>query len=158
MKFTIVYGDITEQKVDAIVNSWNRNLFPWWLLLPQGVSGAIKKKAGLGPFNELSKMGILDLGEAVYTSAGRLAYKGIIHVAGINFLWTATPYSISTSVKNAVRLAEELNLSSIALPIIGAGSGRFKVNDAERLICDTLTGMESGVQVIVVKFRKNFES
>ena len=38
----IKQGDILNQDVEVIVNSWNRNIIPWWLLLPQGVSGAIK--------------------------------------------------------------------------------------------------------------------
>ena len=38
-----------------IVNAWNRNIIPWWLLLPQGVSGAIKKRGGTGPFKELGE-------------------------------------------------------------------------------------------------------
>ena len=41
----IVYGDLLQQPVDVIVNAWNRNFIPSWLLLPQGVSGAIKKQA-----------------------------------------------------------------------------------------------------------------
>jgi hypothetical protein len=53
MKLIVVTGDLLEQKVDAIVNPWNRNLIPWWLLLPKGASGAIKKRAGLRPFVEL---------------------------------------------------------------------------------------------------------
>ena len=40
-------GDITTQNVEVIVNAWNRNILPWWLLIPQGVSGAIKRKAGI---------------------------------------------------------------------------------------------------------------
>lgn len=44
MDITIVEGDILDQNVDVIVNSWNRNIMPWWLLLPQGVSGALSKK------------------------------------------------------------------------------------------------------------------
>ena len=48
----IVNGDLLDQDVDVIVNAWNRNIIPWWLLLPQGVSGAIKKRAGLAPFPE----------------------------------------------------------------------------------------------------------
>ena len=43
----IVDGDLLSQPVDVIVNAWNRNIIPWWLLVPQGVSGAIKRKAGL---------------------------------------------------------------------------------------------------------------
>jgi O-acetyl-ADP-ribose deacetylase (regulator of RNase III) len=45
-----VDGDLLDQRVDAIVNAWNRNIIPWWLLLPQGVSGAIKRRAGTAPF------------------------------------------------------------------------------------------------------------
>jgi O-acetyl-ADP-ribose deacetylase (regulator of RNase III) len=30
----IVIGDLLDQSVDVIVNSWNRNIIPWWLLLP----------------------------------------------------------------------------------------------------------------------------
>jgi O-acetyl-ADP-ribose deacetylase len=54
-------GDLLNQDVDVIVNAWNRNIFPWWLLLPQGVSGAIKRYAGVAPFNELTKMGPIPL-------------------------------------------------------------------------------------------------
>lgn len=48
-------GDLLDQRVDAIVNPWNRNIIPWWLLLPQGVSGAIKARAGNAPFRELAR-------------------------------------------------------------------------------------------------------
>jgi O-acetyl-ADP-ribose deacetylase (regulator of RNase III) len=45
MKPQIVEGDILDQPVEVIINSWNRNIIPWWILIPQGVSGAIKKRA-----------------------------------------------------------------------------------------------------------------
>ena len=51
MSITITEGDILNQDVDVIINPWNRNVLPWWLLLPQGVSGAIKRRGGLKPFN-----------------------------------------------------------------------------------------------------------
>ena len=57
VKYEIVAGDLLEQRADAIVNSWNRNVIPWWLLIPQGVSGAIKRRAGLEPFRELARHG-----------------------------------------------------------------------------------------------------
>ena len=88
-----------------------------------GVSGAIKKKAGLQPFREVARFGPIPLGGAVPTSAGRLPFKAIIHVAGINMLWRASAFSISASVKNAMRVAGELGVTSVAFPIIGAGSG-----------------------------------
>jgi O-acetyl-ADP-ribose deacetylase (regulator of RNase III) len=55
MKPQIVEGDILDQPVEVIINSWNRNIIPWWILIPQGVSGAIKKRAGTKPFKELAK-------------------------------------------------------------------------------------------------------
>ena len=79
----VVQGDLLEQDVEVIVNAWNRNFIPWWLLLPQGVSGAIKRKGGTQPFKEVGRHGMLPLGAAVLTSAGKLSFKGIIHVAGI---------------------------------------------------------------------------
>jgi len=62
MQLEIVNGDLLDQDVDVIVNAWNRNIIPWWLLLPQGVSGAIKKRGGYGPFRELAKLGPIPLG------------------------------------------------------------------------------------------------
>ncbi|HEX3658227.1 MAG TPA: hypothetical protein VHV55_20735 [Pirellulales bacterium] len=42
MEIKLFTGDLLDQDVEVIVNPWNRNIIPWWLLLPQGVSGAIK--------------------------------------------------------------------------------------------------------------------
>src|SRR4029453_8935562 len=105
MRFRVVDGDLLDQEVDAIVNAWNRNVIPWWLLIPQGVSRAIKRRGGYSPFRELQRQGAIPLGRAVLTSAGRLPYKGIIHVAGINLLWRSTEKSIRLSVRNALSLA-----------------------------------------------------
>src|SRR5512134_2016171 len=101
----IVEGDLLDQPVEVIVNAWNRNVIPWWLLLPQGVSGAIKKRGGLQPFRELSKVGPIPLGGAVETSAGRLPYKSIIHVAGISLLWRSSESAIRNGVRNALGIA-----------------------------------------------------
>ncbi len=64
MKAELVVGNILDQNVEVIVNSWNRNIIPWWLLLPQGVSGAIKKEGGTQPFKEVAKYGPIPFGEA----------------------------------------------------------------------------------------------
>ena len=150
----VVEGDLLEQETEAIVNTWNRNIIPWWLLLPQGVSGAIKKKAGYAPFRELGRMGPLPLGSAVHTSAGRLPYRFILHVAGITMLWRATRASIGDSVRNAMRLAEELGLRSVAFPVIGAGSGSFNAAEAERIMLETFAEVESEIDVVLVRFWK----
>ena len=119
----VVTGDLLDQPVDVIVNAWNRNLFPYWLLIPQGVSRAIRKRAGIEPFHQLSRMPMIPLGGAVLTRPGHLPVKAIIHVAGINLLWRSSEWSIRRSVQNALSLATNNGFQSIAFPIIGAGSG-----------------------------------
>lgn len=150
----VVQGDLLDQDVDVIVNAWNRNIIPWWLLLPQGVSGAIKKRGGTAPFKELGKQGPIPLGDAVLTQAGRLPVKGIIHVAGINMLWRASEQSIRDSTKNAVRLAHEKGFTSIAFPLIGAGSGGFNQEQAKALMLDELSKLDVPMIVKVVEFKR----
>lgn len=150
----IVEGDLLEQDVDVIVNAWNRNIIPWWLLIPQGVSGCIKKKAGRTPFSELSTHGSIPLGGAVLTGAGRLPYKGIIHVAGINMLWMASQRSIRDSVRNAMIIVNERGFDSAAFPIIGAGSGSFNTERALEIMSDEFTHLESDSKVTVVKYKR----
>lgn len=123
MNVTVVQGDLLAQPVEVIVNAWNRNVIPWWLLLPQGVSGAIKRRGGLKPFWELGRLGPIPLGGAVITGAGRLPYRAIIHVAGINLLWRSSEQSIRRSVQSALALAQQHGYKSIAIPMIGAGTG-----------------------------------
>ena len=53
----VCQGDLLDQDVEVIVNAWNRNIIPWWLLLPQGVSGAIKRRAGTSPLKEVGRHG-----------------------------------------------------------------------------------------------------
>lgn len=149
----VVKGDLLDQKVDAIVNSWNRNFIPWWLLLPQGVSGAIKRKAGLQPFHEISRHGLLPLGEAVLTSAGKLPYEGIIHVAGINLLWRATEGSIRKSVRNAMTIVSQQGYRSVAMPIIGSGSGGFSQAKAKEIMIDELSQIASLPRVVIVEYQ-----
>jgi hypothetical protein len=118
----LVAGDLLEQEVELIVNAWNQNFIPHRLLLTQGVSGAIKKRTGSIPFDELRKGGTMRLGEARFTQAPNLKFKGIIHVAGINHLWRSSEKSVRMCVRNALELATMHSFRSIAFPAIGAGS------------------------------------
>ncbi len=151
---TVVEGDLLDQPVDAVVNAWNRNIIPWWLLLPQGISGAIKRRGGIAPFRELARHGPMPLGSAVATSSGRLPFKGIIHVAGINMLWTASERSIRDSTRNAVALAIERGWRSLGFPVVGAGSGGMGESKALQCVLDELNKINEPIDVVVVKFRK----
>jgi O-acetyl-ADP-ribose deacetylase len=119
----IIHDDLMDQQVEVIVNAWNRNFIPWWLLLPQGVSGAIKRRGGYQPFRELAAFGMLKAGEARLTSAGRLPYRAIIHVAALNLWWRSSPEIIRSGVTNALALAAERGFASLAMPLLGSGTG-----------------------------------
>lgn len=152
-QLSIVQGDLLDQQVDVIVNAWNRNIIPWWLLIPQGVSGAIKRKAGYQPFRELGAKGAMPLGSAVITGAGRLNYKATIHVAGISMWWRSSEYAIRQSVKNALALAQQQSLLSIAFPLIGAGTGGFSEAEALLLMQDEMLNSDYAGHVVIVQFR-----
>jgi O-acetyl-ADP-ribose deacetylase (regulator of RNase III) len=154
LKPKIVEGNLLDQEVDVIVNAWNRNIIPWWLLIPQGVSGAIKKKAGFAPFREVAKYGPIKLGQAVITGPGRLKYKGIIHVAGINMFWFATEKSIRESVRSVMAIVKEKGFQSVAFPIIGAGSGSYNTEKALSIMLDEFDSIKFSASVTVVKFKK----
>lgn len=154
MDVEIESGNIVEADTRVIVNAWNRNIIPWFLLLPQGVSGTIKKSAGLRPFNELLRKGPIKLGNAVVTSAGRLSHEAIIHVAGINMFWRASVRSIRESVRNAMTIVNEGNYESVAFPVIGAGSGGFDEKEALDIIIEEFRKIESNALVKIIMFEK----
>lgn len=151
---TVTDGDLLDQPVEAIVNAWNRNVIPWWLLLPQGVSAAIKCRAGYEPFRELSRKGVLPLGGAVLTGAGRLPFRGIIHVAGIGFLWRSSEQSIRKSVRNALSLAAEQGFRSVAFPLIGAGTGGGRADRVQAIMVEEIRSSGFPGEVVLVRYRR----
>jgi O-acetyl-ADP-ribose deacetylase (regulator of RNase III) len=133
---SVVAGDLLDQDVEVIVNAWNRNVIPWWLLWPQGVSGAIRRRAGTAPFRELARAGPIPLGGAVMTGAGRLPFRAIIHVAGINLLWLPSVRATRDAVRNVLAIAAAQGFRSIAFPLIGAGVGGLSPETVLELMQD----------------------
>ena len=154
MELRVTDGDLLDQDVDVIVNAWNRNIIPWWLLLPQGVSGAIKRRAGYGPFRELGKRGPIPLGGAVETSAGRLRFRAIIHVAGISMLWRSSERAIRGCVRSALGIARERGYRSVAFPLIGAGTGGFSPVRALEIMQDEARQTDYDGEVRFVRFKR----
>ncbi len=150
----VVTGDLLDQQVEVIVNAWNRNVIPWWLLVPQGVSGAIKKRGGLEPFRELARHGPIPLGGAVVTGAGRLPFRAIIHVAGISILWRSSERSIRTAVANALRIAKEQGFRSVALPLIGAGTGGGSADAVLALTQGEVANSDYSGRVVIVRYAR----
>lgn len=155
-EITVVQGDIVAQlDVDVIVNAWNRNIFPFWMLIPRGVSRAVRTAAGSAPFRELAARGPIPLGHAVWTGPGKLPIKGIIHVAGINLLWVASENSVRLSTRNALALAHQHGLRSIAMPIIGSGTGGVAKAVALEIMREEAVKSLFQGRVRIVEFRRS---
>lgn len=116
----VLLGDITELRVDAIVNAANNKL-----LMGGGVAGVIKRKGGKVIEEEALKKAPIEIGGAIATSAGELAAKYVIHAAtmGMNFKTDET--MIRNACKNSLKLASELKINSIVFPALGCGTGGF---------------------------------
>jgi len=123
----IIQGDITELKVEAIVNAANNKL-----VMGGGVAGAIRKKGGKVIEDEAVKIGPIKIGEAISTCAGNLSAKYVIHAATMGMpacrqagIFKTDEVKIRDSCKNALRVAEELKINSLAFPALGCGVGGY---------------------------------
>ncbi|MHB8522261.1 MAG: macro domain-containing protein [Limisphaerales bacterium] len=154
MEIRVIDGDLLDQDVDVIVNAWNRNIIPWWLLLPQGVSGDLKRRAGYEPFRQLARHGAIPLGGAVETGAGRLPFRAIIHVAGISMFWHASERAIRGCVRSALGIVRERGYRSIAFPLIGAGTGGFPPERVLDIMQDEARQIDYDGEVRLVRFRR----
>lgn len=116
----VVIGDITEFKADAIVNAANNKG-----LMGGGVAGAIKKKGGKVIEEEAVKKCPINIGEATFTSAGKLKAKYVIHAATMDMTFQTDEIKIRNSCKNSLKVADELGVKSIVFPALGCGTGGF---------------------------------
>ena len=155
MPIETVSGDLLDQPVEAIVNAWNRNLIPWWLLRPHGVSGAIKRRAGTKPFRELARYGPLAPGQAVLTGAGRLPFRAIIHVAAITPWGRSNDEIIRAAARNALSLAHDRGFASLAFPVLGSGSGGVEEHQALGLMLEALGEQGYDGRVLIVRYRRS---
>lgn len=135
-------GDITTADCDAVVNAWNRNFIPYWLLLPQGVAGALRRTAGKQPFREVSRHGLLPLGAAVATSAGQLKARWIIHVAALHAYWKSSPEAVELGASNAFKIAADVGARTLAMPLLGAGTGGVSPDESFAIIREVWEGSE----------------
>src|SRR5512143_2233224 len=78
LRLTVVLGDIAEQATDAVVNAANNHLW-----MGAGVAGAIKARGGEEIERDAMKLGPIEPGEAVTTTAGRLKARYCIHAAAM---------------------------------------------------------------------------
>lgn len=134
MEIELVQGDITAERVDAIVNAANSSL-----LGGGGVDGAIHRRGGPGILAECRALRAsrypdgLPTGQAVATTAGELPARWVIHTVGP--VWSSTEDRsalLRDCYATSLRVADELAAGSVAFPLISTGIYGWPVEDAVR--------------------------
>ncbi len=129
-RIAIVEGDITQERVDAIVNAANTTL-----LGGGGVDGAIHRAAGPELLEACRAIGGCPTGEARITKGYRLPAAWVIHTPGP--VWgggnRGEDDALASCYRSCFALAEERGLTSIAFPAISTGVYRFPRERATRI-------------------------
>ena len=135
----VIQGDITEVKVDAVVNAANNHLW-----MGGGVAGAIRRKGGIEIEMEAVSKGPVPVGEVVITKAGKLPAKWVIHAVVMEQdLITSREY-IKEATKNSILKACGAKIPSIAFPALGTGVGGFPYKEAAK-------AMKEGIKETISK-------
>lgn len=136
-RIEIVKGDITQVDVEAIVNAANNELW-----MGSGVAGAIKNAGGDVIEREAMAKGPIMPGEAVFSTAGKLPYKAVIHAAVMGQDLRTTDKLIRQATIAALNVAEKLKLSSVALPAFGTGVGGFPMKACAYIMTRAVKGYQ----------------
>ena len=124
-------GDISQAKVDAVVNAANNHLW-----MGSGVAGALKRAGGLEIERAAVAKGPVQVGEAVVTNGGALPASYVIHAAVMGQDLRTDQSKIRQATKNALMRARELGIGSVAFPALGTGVGGFPPEEAAEAMID----------------------
>jgi O-acetyl-ADP-ribose deacetylase len=153
-RLELTRGDITRERVDAIVNAANSSL-----LGGGGVDGAIHRAGGPAILDECRRIvdanGPLPAGDAVITSGGLLPARRVIHTVGPR--WRGGEHgeaaTLARCYRNSLALAAREGLSSVAFPSISTGAYGFPVDEASVVALGAVAGaLRAGSPVRLVRF------
>lgn len=162
-RISVIRGDITQQKTDAIVNAANTSLMGGG-----GVDGAIHRAGGPAILEDCRKIvarqGGCKTGEAVITTAGHLPSRFVIHTVGP--VWNGgknnEPQLLANCYRNSLQLAIDNNIQSISFPNISTGIYGYPKKEAAatavKTVADFLMVNQTITSVVFVCFdEENFQ-
>ena len=127
----LIKGDITDQKVDVIVNPANS-----YLKHGGGVAGAIVRKGGKIIQIESDKIGFVPVGSSVITTSGELPCEAIIHTVGPKMGEGNEDFKLSKSIHSCLWLASDNSYKSISIPAISSGIFGFPKDRCANILLD----------------------
>lgn len=139
-----VEGDITTQRVDAVVNAANTAMRGGG-----GVDGAIHRAGGPSVLEHCIARfpDGLATGDAGWTTGGDLLARWIIHTVGPNYSAGQRDRALLVSCyRRSLEVADELGARTVAFPLISAGIYGWPREDAIRAAVDTIREADSAVE------------
>jgi O-acetyl-ADP-ribose deacetylase (regulator of RNase III) len=161
-RLIVKVGDLTEEKVDAIVNAAN-----WTLMGGGGVDGAIHRRGGPEILEECRRIRETDhtnglpTGQAVITTGGNLPARHVIHTVGPIYGRNGGRDAalLADCYRNSLKVAAENELSTISFPSISAGAFYFPKHEAAPVVADAgrteLSDQKAQITVFLVFFNSS---
>jgi O-acetyl-ADP-ribose deacetylase (regulator of RNase III) len=150
MRIRLSKGDITEAKVDAVVNAANSSLMGGG-----GVDGAIHRKGGQDILAECKRIRAemypdgLPTGEAVATAGGRLPARWVIHTVGPVYAKSEDRSGLLASCHvESLRVADELGAKTVAFPAISTGVYGYPLEEAAPVAINAVREADTKVEEV----------